>query len=72
MNWSMLHITGMDPDAAALVHTHLWLNQPVLPGGVLNEVNIFNRTPVALEQIHPQLWFLVRNIPSTRQAVNGR
>ncbi|KAF2562686.1 hypothetical protein F2Q70_00016373, partial [Brassica cretica] len=61
----------MDPDAAMLVHTHIWLNQPVAPGGVLSVVDIFLHTPIELEENHPPLWFLVSNLP-TKRSSGGR
>ena len=62
----------IDPDATMLVHTHLWLNQPVAPGGVLSVVDIFLHTPIELEENNPPLWFLVSNLPSKREAMEGR
>ena len=61
----------MDPDASMLVDTHIWLNQPVAPGGVLSVVDVFLQTPIELEENHPPLWFLVSNLP-TKRSSGGR
>ncbi|KAL0731979.1 hypothetical protein Bca4012_028073 [Brassica carinata] len=64
----------MDPNVPVLVHTHLWLNQPVVPGGVLSEVDIYQQTPVELEENHPHLWFLVTKfqVQDNEQMDTGR
>ncbi|CAE5964498.1 unnamed protein product [Arabidopsis arenosa] len=58
--------------ARDLFNSHVILRQPVVAGGELMSLDIFQHTPVALEEIHPHLCFLTPVHNKKRTAMNGQ
>ncbi|CAN8321544.1 unnamed protein product [Cochlearia groenlandica] len=57
---------------AEFLENHIIMTQPVIPGGVLLAVDIFQQYPLHLELLHPALCFLTHVRSKKREALDGQ